>query len=187
MRKVVSSLFVTVDGVVEAPNEWQETFDEDMGAAMGTMLPQIDTIFLGRVTYEYWQGYWPGIGADHPDAAYAAFINGSPKYVVSNTLEGVSWGAHDNVHLVRGGELERTVAELKAQPGNDISVQGSPGLVNSLLQRDLLDELTLFVHNVIAYRGQKLFTHGALKRLDLVDAKPTRSGVILATYRPRPS
>jgi dihydrofolate reductase len=144
----------------------------------------VDTLLLGRVTYQYWAPYWPSFPSDGPDAAYAAFINETPKYVVSTTLDDVRWGAFDNVRLIRD-DLVGQIAALKARPGKDISVQGSPGLVNSLLQCDLLDELTLYVHNVVAYRGKRLFTEGSLKRLDLVEAKPTRSGVVIATYRPR--
>lgn len=184
MRHVVAGLFITVDGVVEAPHEWQETFDEDMGEAMSTALPKVGTILLGRVTYEEWSAYWPTFQSDGPDAAYAEFINTTPKFVASTRLHSVQWGPFDTVDLLRGDVVE-AVTRLKAQPGGDISVQGSPTLVNALLQLDLLDELTLYVHNVVAYRGKRLFTDGARKRLDLVDAKATRSGVVIATYRPR--
>ncbi len=184
MRKVVAGLFITVDGVVEAPDQWQETFDEDMGAAMSAFLPRVDTVLLGRVTYQYWRSYWPTFESSGPDAAFADFINTSPKVVVSTTLDTVDWGSFDNIRLIREN-LAEEIGALRKQPGNDISVQGSPGLVNSLLQHDLLDELTLYVHNVVAYRGRRLFTEGALKRLDLVEANTTRSGVVIATYRPR--
>lgn len=186
MRKVVSGLFVTLDGVAEAPNQWQETFDEDMGADLGTFLPEIDTILLGRVTYQEWASYWPNYTDDSPDAFYAQFINHTPKYVVSTTLDKVEWGKFDTVTLIKDN-LAQEIGKLKRQPGKNISVQGSPTLVNSLLQHDLLDELTLYIHNVVTYSGKRLFAEGALKRLNLVEAKPTRSGVIIATYQPRKS
>ena len=184
MRKVVTGLFYSLDGITEAPNIWQETFDEDMGAELGTVLPTIDTILMGRVTYQEWQGYWPTMPDDAPDGGYAQFINHTPKYVVSTTLEHVKWGKFDTVKLIKGN-LAEEIGELKQQPGKNISVQGSPSLVNSLLQHDLLDELTLYIHNVAAYSGKPLFAQGTLKRLDLVEAKPTRSGVIIARYHPR--
>jgi dihydrofolate reductase len=186
MRKVVAGLFVSADGVAEAPNEWQETFDEDMGADLGTFLPEIDTILLGRVTYQEWQDYWPNYEGDSPDAFYANMINNSPKYVVSTTLDKVSWGKFDNATLL-GKNFAEEITKLKKQPGKNIAVQGSPTLVNSLLQHDLLDELTLYIHNVIVYKGKRLFAEGNLKRLNLVEAKSTRSGVIIAKYQPRSS
>ena len=79
MRKVTTGLFITLDGITEAPNIWQETFDEDMGAELTAAMSQIDTILLGRVTYQEWAGYWPTATAD---GEYADFINNTPKYVV---------------------------------------------------------------------------------------------------------
>jgi dihydrofolate reductase len=185
MRKVTAGLFITVDGVVEEPSNWQETFDEDMSAHMTSYLTDIDTILLGRVTYQYWEPYWSTFSADSEDMAYANFINHTPKYVVSKTLSEVKWGTFDNATLV--SDLA-AIKNLKSQPGNTIGVQGSPTLVNSLLQHDLLDELSLVIHNVAAYQGARLFKDGGdLKRLHLVDVKPTRSGVIIATYQPRQS
>lgn len=182
MRKVVSGLFVSLDGVVQAPNEWQFAFDEEMGAALGDTLEKADTILLGRVTFSEWAGYWPTVTSGE-DAAFAKWINESPKYVVSSTLDSVDDWA--NSTLVKG-DLADAVAELKAGEGKDITVAGSPTLVRSLLEQDLLDELVLLIHPVVAGEGRKkLFADdAALKKLELVSAQPTSSGVIIATYRP---
>ena len=184
MRKVTTGLFITLDGITESPNIWQETFDEDMGAELTAAMSQIDTILLGRVTYQEWAGYWPTATAD---GEYADFINNTPKYVVSSTLNHVEWGSFDTVKLIKGDSLVQEITKLKAQPGKNIAVQGSPTLVNALLQLDLLDELQLIVHNVAAYQGKRLFDGGQLKRMDLVSSKSTRSGVVILTYRPRKS
>jgi dihydrofolate reductase len=137
-------------------------------------------VFLGRVTYQEWAEYWPTA----PDEPFASFINNVPKYVVSTTLDKVEW---KNSTLIKGN-LAEEVATLKQQPGKDISVAGSPTLVRSLLQDDLLDELTLMVHPVVAGRGKRLFADGGdLKRLKLADSKMTRTGVAILTYQPRPS
>jgi dihydrofolate reductase len=186
MRKVVSGLFISLDGITEAPDTWQETFDEDMGAELGTFLPTVDAILMGRVTYQEWQPYWSTMTDDAPDAGFAQFLNHSPKYVVSTTLERVEWGKHENITLIKGN-LAQEIGKLKQQPGQNIAVQGSPSLVNSLLQHDLLDELTLYIHNVVAYSGKPLFAQGAVKRLDLVEVKSTRSGIVIAKYHPRKS
>jgi dihydrofolate reductase len=185
MRKVVSGLFISLDGITESPNIWQETFDEDMGAELGTFLPTVDAILMGRVTYQEWQPYWSTMADDAPNAGYAQFLNHSPRYVVSTTLEKVEWGTHENITLIKGN-LEQEIGKLKQQSGQNIAVQGSPSLVNSL-QHDLLDELTLYIHNVVAYSGKPLFAQGTLKRLDLVEAKSTRSGIVIANYQPRKS
>jgi dihydrofolate reductase len=184
MRKVVSGLFISLDGITEAPNLWQETFDEDMGAELGAFLPTVDAILMGRVTYQEWLPYWSTMSDDAPDGGFAQFLNHTPKYVVSTTLEKAEWGEHDNITLIKDN-LVQEISQLKNQPGKNIAVQGSPSLVNSLLQHDLLDELTLYIHNVVAYRGKPLFADGSLKRLDLLEAKPTRSGIVIARYQPR--
>ena len=183
MRKLVSGLFITMDGVVEEPGHWQETFDEDMGTAMQSMIAETDTILLGRVTYEYWKNYWPTDRVPEEDNAFADFINSTPKYVASRTLEDAPWGRFNNATLI-GKNLKEEISNLKMQTGKTITVNGSPTLVNSLIQHDLLDELILIIHNVATYQGARLFDGGSLKRFKLLDVKPTRSGVIIATYQP---
>jgi dihydrofolate reductase len=182
VRKVVSGLFISLDGVVESPDQWQFEFDEEMGAALTTTLETTDTVLLGRVTYTEWAGYWPAMTGGE-DAEFANWINKSPKYVASTTLDAVDdW---TNSTLIKG-DLATAVERLKAGEGKGIAVAGSPGLVRSLVERDLLDELMLVIHPVIAGEGRKkLFADDSpLKRLDLVSAQPTSSGAVLATYRP---
>ncbi len=176
MRKVVSGVFISLDGVTEAPNEWQfDSFDEDLGTEMGAMIAETDAILLGRVTYQEWADYWP-TSTDEP---FASFINNTPKYVVSTTLNSVDW---QNSTLLKGN-LAEELARLKAQPGKTITVTGSPTLVRSLLEQDLLDELTLMIHPVVAGKGKRLFPNGGdLKRLQLVSHKMTGSGVAILTY-----
>lgn len=178
MRKLFAGLFISLDGVVEAPNLWQfDNFDEDMMAAMGLQLATEDTVLLGRVTYQEWAPYWP-TSTDEP---FASFINNTPKYVVSTTLDKVEW---QNSKLIKG-DLVKGITALKQQPGKTIGVAGSPTLVRSLLQANLLDELILMVHPVIVGSGKRLFSDkGDLKRMKLVESKTTRTGVILATYIP---
>ena len=179
MRKVTASLFSTLDGVVEAPNEWQFAFDDEMGAAMSRMLDELDVVLLGRVTYTEWAAYWP-TSTDEP---FASWINHTPKYVASSTLDSVDqWS---NSALIKGSVAD-FVAELRQQEGGTIGTAGSPSLVRSLLDQDLLDQLTLLIHPVVAGGGRKrLFADdAALTKLELVESQPTSSGVIIATYRP---
>ena len=88
MRRVTAGRFITLDGVTEAPNLWQETFDEDMGAELMSAMARTDTILLGRVSYQEWAAYWPTATADQD---YANWINNTPKYAVSNTLTQSTW------------------------------------------------------------------------------------------------
>ena len=179
MRKVISGLFISLDGVTEAPDQWQfDNFDAEMAAAMGAHIDAEDTILLGRVTYQEWASYWP-TSTDEP---YASHINNTPKYVVSNTLDKVEW---KNSTLVKGSSLAETITRLKQQPGKNIGVAGSPSLVRSLLQNDLLDELILMIHPVVVGHGKRLFTgESKLKRLKLVNSQTTSTGVVFATYQP---
>jgi len=184
MRKVISGLFISLDGVTESPDKWQfDHFDEDMMAALGNHIFAEDTILLGRVTYEEWAPYWP-TATDEP---YANHINNTRKYVVSTTLDQVSWGQFDNISLINKN-LAEEINRLKQLPGRNIGVSGSPTLVRSMLAADLLDELILMIHPVIAGQGKKLFAGETdLKRLQLVDSKTTRTGVVLLTYQRRDS
>jgi dihydrofolate reductase len=182
MRQVVSGLFISLDGVVESPEKWQFSWDEEMAASLAKTLDNSDALLLGRVTYEMWAGYWPSYTGEG-DAGFADWINNSPKHVVSNTLDNVD--AWQNSHLIKG-DLAAAVKRLKEGEGKNISVAGSPGLVASLLEQDLLDGLELMINPVVAGGGRKkLFpADAALRKLELVSAEPTSSGVIIASYRP---
>jgi dihydrofolate reductase len=178
LREVAAALFISLDGVVESPNKWQfDNFDADMMSAMEVQLAIQDTVLLGRVTYQEWAPYWP-TSTDEP---FASYINNVPKYVVSTTLNKVEW---QNATLLKG-DLTKGISALKQQAGKTIGVAGSPSLVRSLLQNDLLDELILMVHPVIVGSGKRLFDDwGKLKRLKLAESKTTRTGVLIGTYRP---
>jgi dihydrofolate reductase len=179
MRKVTAGLFSTIDGVVEAPDQWQTAFDEEMGAALNRMLEEQDAVLLGRVTFTEWAGYWP-TSTDEP---FASWINGTTKYVASTTLDSVDQWA--NSTLIPGSVAD-FVADLKQQDGGTIGTAGSPTLVRSLMEYGLVDELTLMISPVVAGGGRaRLFPDdAALRNFELVEAQPTSSGTIIATYRP---
>jgi dihydrofolate reductase len=184
MRRLFAALFISLDGVVQSPDQWQfDNFDEGMMEAMTAALANEDTVLLGRVTYQEWAPYWP----NSQDEPFASFINRTPKYVVSTTLDKTEWGNFAPPTLIKANVAE-AVAALKQQPGKDIGVAGSPTLVESLLHANLLDDLTLMIHPVVVGHGKRLFNDGsALKRLKLADSKITPSGVALLTYVPRKS
>ncbi|MBB6349926.1 dihydrofolate reductase [Nonomuraea muscovyensis] len=177
MRKVVSSLFISLDGVTESPDKWQSAFDEEMAAEMNAVMDAQDAVLMGRVTYEEWAGYWP-TSTDEP---FASYINAAHKYVASTTLDRADW---QNTTLLKG-DLTEEIARLKSEPGGNIGVAGSPGLVRSLLEQDLLDELRLMVSPVVAGAGRRLFgTDSPLKRLELEQSAQTTTGTMILVYRP---
>jgi dihydrofolate reductase len=179
VRKVTAGLFSSLDGVVEAPNEWQPAFDEEMGAKLSGMLEEQDAVLLGRVTWAEWAQYWP-TSTDEP---FATWINSTPKYVASTTLDSVDRWA--NSTLIKGS-LADFVAELRQQDGGTIGTAGSPSVVRSLIDQQLLDELTLMISPVVAGGGRKrLFPdHTAPARFELAEGRATSSGTLIATYRP---
>ena len=180
MRNITAGLFIALDGVVESPEKWHfPYFNDEMGAAVGSQMAETDAMLLGRVTYQDFASYWPGVSAD--DEPIAAYMNNTPKYVVSTSLDTVDW---QNSTLIKGNIAE-ALTKLKQQPGKNIGITGSPTLVHSLLQEDLLDELRLLVHPVVVGSGKRLFKGGGdLKRLKLVDSKTFSTGVLSLIYQP---
>jgi dihydrofolate reductase len=178
MRKIVAGLFLTLDGVMEAPEDWQFPYWNDEEAeAVGSQLMTAETLLLGRRTYEIFAASWPQRGSEVP---FADKLNSMPKVVVSSTLEKAEW--HDTTVL--RGDVAREVAELKRQPGGDIAISGSATLVRSLLRDRLLDELRLLVHPIVLGKGARLFQDGDQVPLRLLDSKAFGTGVLSLRYGP---
>ncbi|WP_314323749.1 dihydrofolate reductase family protein [Paenarthrobacter ilicis] len=181
MRKVTAGLFHSVDGVVQDPFKFQfDSFDEDLGKGLTKMINSVDTVVLGRVSYQEWAQYWPNATEDDD---FARFINPVEKFVASRTLkEPLEW---ENSHLIEGS-VEEFVTGLKSQEGGEIAVCGSISLVRQLLFAGVLDELTLMTHPVIAGSGRRLFDDGdPLNRLILEDQYATSKGNVVTTYSVR--
>jgi dihydrofolate reductase len=180
MGKVTASLFISLDGVVEAPETWHMPyFDDEMGAVVGQAIASTDAFLLGRRTYEEWAAFWPQ--QDPGRNPMAAAINGLPKYVVSRTLGDPAWQGS----TVLDGELAAEVATLKERHDGDIAISGSATLVRSLLEAGLLDELRVMVHPVLVGRGARLFQDAPVPAsLELTDSRTFGSGVLSLTCRP---
>ena len=180
MRKVTAGLFVSLDGVVESPEKWHfPYFNDEMGEAVGAAISASDAMPLGRVTYQEFAAYWPGVSSE--DEPFATHMNNTPKYVVSKTLDKAEW---NNSTLISGNVAEE-ITKLKQQPGKNIGITGSATLVQSLLQDDLLDELGLMIHPVVVGSGKRLFQEGGgPKGLKLVDSMTFSTGVVSLTYQP---
>jgi len=189
--RLTATTFLTLDGVMQAPGGpdedrsdgfehggWSFPFpDEDFGRLVGAWFEQADAFLLGRRTYEIFAAFWPQV-TDQTDPV-ATRLNRLPKYVASRTLESVSWRGAE---LLRGDVAEQ-VAGLKEQPGRELQVHGSGGLLQTLMAHDLVDEHRLFIYPVVLGSGRRLFREGAPPRsLKLLDTTTTSTGVVVATY-----
>ncbi|WP_406108688.1 dihydrofolate reductase family protein [Micromonospora globbae] len=174
MGEIKAGLFVSLDGVTEAPETWHfPYFDDEMGAAVGALMATDATLF-GRVTYTEMAEYWPN--ADPADPT-TAMMNGARKYVVSNTLTSADW---ENTTLIRGDAAAEELAKLKQD--SQIGVTGSVTLVRWLLEQRLLDELHLLVHPIVVGHGKRLFQDGPTVPLKLVSSTAFASGVLHLVY-----
>ena len=180
MRKIVAGLFISLDGVIERPDQWHfPYFDEEMGEAIGSQMAASDAMLLGRVTYEEFAAYWPNQSSE---VEMADEMNNTPKLVVSTTLDSVDdW---QNSTLIKGNVAEE-LTRLKQQPGKNIGITGSGTLVRSLLRDGLLDELNLLLHPIVVGKGKRLFENGSAQTpLKLVQSQTFSTGVLSLTYQP---
>jgi dihydrofolate reductase len=189
MRKLSAGLFITLDGVVEAPGDGDTTLEGKRGWSMPFMndeagmlimgqMDASDAMMLGRKTYQEFAAFWPTMPAEDP---FAQRMNGVAKHVVSTTLNKADW---QNSTLIKGNVADE-ITKLKQQPGKNISVVGSPTLVASLLQLDLIDELQLMLCPVVLGVGKRLFKEGdPTKVLKLADCKSFGTGMMLLSYQP---
>jgi dihydrofolate reductase len=177
VRKIKSNFFISLDGVVEAPDQWHfPYFDEEMGAAVAAGFATTDAMLMGRVHYEESAAYWP----DHADEPFGDVMNAMKKYVVSDSLEAAEW---NNSEIV-SGDVARRLADIKAQEGGDISMSGSATTVRWLLREGLLDELNLLVHPILVGDGlARLFPpDDPTIPLELLSAQTFKSGVLNLSY-----
>jgi dihydrofolate reductase len=193
MKKLIVGTFLTLDGVMQAPGDSQEDteegfksggwqmpyFDEESGKIMGETMAAMDTLLLGRKTYQIFAAYWPTAPVDDP---FAKKLNSVPKYVVSTTLKKAEW---NNTTLI-SENIPEEVAKLKQQPGSGvISVTGSGKLAQTLMRHNLVDEYVLWINPIVLGSGKRLFEEriGPLN-LKLIDAKTVSTGVVILTYQP---
>jgi dihydrofolate reductase len=186
MRKLAVNTFLSLDGVMQAPGGPDEDptggfthggwgvgyFDDEMMSRMAEAAPY--ELLLGRGTYEIFAAHWP-----YDEGPIADQLNGTRKHVASTTLERVDWS---NSTLIPG-DVADYVATLKGQDGPEIQVHGSPGLIQTLLRYDLIDEFRLWIFPVVIGTGKRFFGDGTLPAgLRLVDSKVSGTGVTINTY-----
>ncbi len=188
MPKLIVNAFLTLDGVMQAPGGpdedrssgfphggWQFPYSEEAtGRLVVEGLADADGFLLGRRTYDIFAGYWPRI--TDPGNPVAAALNSRPKYVVSRSLERVTW---NNSKLIKG-DVVAELQKLRREPGRSIHTWGSTELAQTLLQHDLIDEFRLFVYPVLLGTGKRLFGNGTTPAaLKVVESSTSSKG---ATY-----
>ena len=179
MRKLTSFLFISLDGVVEAPNRFvRDDVSQDLLTLIGETIAEQDAVLLGRKMYEEWSSYWPESRIE----PFATFINDTPKYIVSRTLTTLEWRQSN----LLSGDLRDEIAALKNQAGRAIGVHGSISLVQSLLVAGLLDELRFILFPAVVGRGRRLLSRdGDPIQLNLQSARATPSGLLYLVFHPR--
>ena len=184
MRKIISNLFISLDGVVEDPQDWHfPYFNDEMGAAVDAILGAADTLLFGRKTYDSFAGAWPEReAAGEDDAAMAKALGDARKIVVSDQQLEFTWRNSERLQ----GDLVVAVTALKNQPGgSDILVSGSISVVRQLLAAGLVDELHLLVHPIAVRKGMRLFDEGERSiPLRLLSSKAFSTGVLHLVYGP---
>jgi dihydrofolate reductase len=178
MGNVVVSEFVSLDGVMEAPERWTSDFwCDEIAAFKFAEAMEAGALLLGRSTYEIFAGSWPTRAGD----TFADQFNALPNYVVSSTLTNPTW----NASVIADAKPE-TIGALRTKTDGTLLVHGSATLVASLIEHDLVDEYRLLTYPVVLGDGMRLFPASRQVRLALVESRPFRSGAVLLTYR-RPS
>jgi dihydrofolate reductase len=178
MSKIISNFFISLDGVVEAPDQWHFPYwNDEMGAVVQAGMQSAAAMLMGRKLYEEWSAYWT---ATDTDQEAAAALNSVRKYVVSNTLEKADW----NNTTVISGDVAAQLRELKERTDGDIQMSGSATTVRWLLAGGLLDELNLLVHPIAVGHGQRLFEDTPTHPLKLVKSETFKTGVLNLTYVP---
>ncbi len=186
MRKIVAGLFISLDGVVEAPDQWHfPYFNDEMGTAVDATLGTADTMLFGRKTYDSFAGAWPEReAAGDEDAHFAKVLGDVRKIVLSNQKLEFSWRNSEQLEA----DFVETVRALKNEPGGSIALSGSVSVVRQLLAGGLLDELHLLVHPIAVRHGMRLFDEGdAAIPLRLISSTTFQTGVLNLVYAPAES
>ena len=196
MSKIVAFIafiHLSLDGVMQGPGRpgedcrdgfehsgWAMPYNDGaIGKTVAQSMANTGALLFGRRTYEDFYRVWPS----RTDSPFTPVLNNSLKYVASRTLDDpLPWM---NSTLL-SGSAEDSVARLRAQPGKDIVILGSGVLVQSLLRRNLVDELMLTIHPIVLGSGRRLFPEsGLMTPLRLVNSETTTKGVMIATYQPK--
>lgn len=191
MRKVILQEFISLDSLTAGPKDNVDFVpastegDKGFGQEQVKLMNSVDTILLGRVTYQMFAGYWPKItkGKEKP---FADKLNSIPKIVFSRTLESAPWGDWEEAKVVKSSAVKE-LAKLKRRSGKNMVIWGSISLAQSIIKEGLIDEYRLVVCPVVLGSGRPLF----LNKVDsfgmkLLEAKTFDLGAVQLKYKPAP-
>jgi len=187
MRRIIASEFISADGYIVGPKEdmtWvMANFNEEMGKYAGDLMASMDTVLLGRVTYQIMANAWPNMTEEQSPGADK--MNHTPKVVLSKTLKSAPWGKYEPA-TVFSDNVEQKVRELKQGPGKNIVAYGSAKLVQSLTRAGLIDVYQLLVHPIFLGGGKPLF-EGMQQptNLKLLHTQTYRNGVSVLYFEPK--
>jgi dihydrofolate reductase len=174
MRTLVVSTYMTLDGVMEAPETWELWSDEHEQYAWEQLLAS-DALLMGRKVYEIFAGSWPS-----RDGEFADRMNALPKFVVSSTLDAADW----NNSTIISGNVPEEVAKLKHQPGQQILMYASGELMQTLTQHGLVDEYRIWLNPLVLGGGKRLFPEGTGRTdFKLVNTHLFGTGVVVLSYQ----
>jgi dihydrofolate reductase len=177
MGKLIVTCFITLDNVVEDPHLWSGRFQsEDTGALNDEVLQDADVLLLGRVTYEGFAAAWPSRSGD----PFADKFNAMPKYVVSSSLQDADW----NNSTIVADDVAGRIGALREE--HNVLVWGSPTLVQTLMEHELVDEYVLLMSPIVRGKGIRLFRDGA-NRYDLRITESTVLGGGMLALRMTPA
>lgn len=186
-------MMMSLDGFIAGPNDemdWLPDFKneelwEEMHAEMWKQLRTVDTILLGRLTYQIWERYWPAAATDPSstknDIEFSRYADETPKVVFSKTLDNVKW---QNTRLIKDNIAEE-IAKMKQRPGKDLALAGGAGIAQTFTNLGLIDRYRLLVHPVVLGKGKPLFKDIKTRiKLRLVNMMTYKNGVVGLDYEP---
>lgn len=178
MRKIIASIYMSLDGVVEEPAWTMPYWSDELSQYADKQMAECDTLLLGRKTYDGFVKAWPNMTAEEG----ADVMNSIPKYVVTTTLETPEW----NATFIKDNIIEY-ITELKNTEGKNFLIYGSGQLTHTLLKHQLIDELRLWVYPVVLGQEGRLFDDiGEQVNLQLIDSLRLDTGVTILSYQPAP-
>jgi dihydrofolate reductase len=181
MRKIINSTYITLDGVINNPQDWHSFADEE-GQYAYNLLFSCGALLMGRKTYEGFAESWPNM--EEATGDFGVRMNTLPHYVVSDSLEKAGWG---DTTVIKRDDAVAEIAKLKEQDGQDILQYGFGPVSRTLIEHGLLDELRLWINPVLFGAGEPadlITKDGFTARFELADTAVHATGVIIATYRP---
>ena len=189
MRKIISLTHLSLDGMASGPNDELDwiSYDSELEAYAHSMHALADTVIWGRKTYEGMKYFLtvPGNPDSSPsEREHARFLDESTKIVVSRTLDKIEWGDTKNTVLIKDNIAEQ-INKIKQQPGKDIWFLGSTMLAQEFMQLDLIDEYRININPTVLAVGKPFFANiNRQIKLNLLESKTLKSGVVLLRYEP---